>query len=161
MCASIGGIVDAQHNLARQQPLDAQVPLIKFSISCRARAQIVWILIAPVCKLSILPALRWGKSTREGVLERRRLRRKVVVRKKQVRRFAECGSRILEVRRRAHAEVDAGSTAYNCLRIKLVGKSQARSNILAVRRNCPVARSGELRGAQQFLGRRVTQTNRL
>src|SRR6202034_218097 len=91
------------------------------------------------------------------VFQSRRLSGKIVVSKKQVGRFAERGAGILEVRGRAHAKINAGSAAHHRLLIERIGKAQPRPNVVAVRRNRPIAGSGELGRAVQLLRRRKIQ----
>ena len=38
MGASIGGVVDAEHNLAGEQPLDSYIPLVNVGVARRRRA---------------------------------------------------------------------------------------------------------------------------
>jgi hypothetical protein len=64
--ASVRGVIDTQNNLAGQQPLNPDVPLIKLGITGRRRAQVVRVLVTPVRKLSVLRALRTGEAAGNG-----------------------------------------------------------------------------------------------
>ena len=111
--------------------------------------------------MSVLRTLRSAEAAGKRVFQRGGLRCEIIVCKEQVRGFAERGAGILKVRRRAHSEINARSAAHHRLRIERIGKSQPRSNILAVRRNRPPAWRGELCGAQQFHRCRVVEPRAL
>ena len=69
MRAPVGGVVDAEHDLAGKQTLDSDIPLVDVGVASRGRAEIVRVLISPVRKLAVLRALRTGKASREWILK--------------------------------------------------------------------------------------------
>ena len=75
--------------------------------------------------------------------------------------LGESGSGKLEVRGRAHSEIQASSSAHHRLRIEPVGKAQPRPKVLAVYRDAPHAGSGEQRGSEQLLRGREIHAHRL
>src|SRR5205823_269498 len=68
----------------------------------------------------------------------------------QVRGLAERGARGFKVGGWTHPEIHARPSPHHRFRIELVGKSQSRAEVLAIRRNCPVAGSRKLSSTQQL-----------
>ena len=62
MVGAIGNVVHAEHDLARQLPLESQIPLVNVGVSRRGRAQVVIVGIPPIRQCAILRALRTGKA---------------------------------------------------------------------------------------------------
>ena len=110
----------SQDNLTGQLALDSQVPLVDLGISRRVRAQVVIVGVAPICERAILLTLRARKTAWKRVLQRCRLRCKIIVRKEHRGGLAEGCTCQLVVGGRTHSEIDACSASYYRLQIKLI-----------------------------------------
>jgi hypothetical protein len=127
MVGAIGNVVHAEHDLARQLPLESQIPLVNVGVSRRGRAQVVIVGIPPIRQCAILRALRTGKAGGKRIFQGCGLVPEIVVCKEHRGGLGESGSGILEIGGRAHSEIYARSAAQDRLRIESIGKAQPRS----------------------------------
>src|SRR6267142_4038730 len=112
--------------------LHSKVPLVNFSIAGIACVQVTAVIKSPIGQLPVGSSLWWRQSCREWILESRVLRRKVVGREIEGRIFREGGPRVLEVGSHVHAIEDSRPAANDCVRSQLVGKSQARREVVPI-----------------------------
>ena len=151
MVAAISRIVDANHYLTPQQPLDTEIPLEDVRILRRRSAEIITVRVTPLRReITVLLPLRASQSAGEWIGECRGAGIKVILREKHGCALTERGSRILEVGRHAHAVVNTGAAPGHGIGIQLIGKAEARPNVVSVYRNASHTGCGKQCNSVQF-----------
>src|SRR5215472_1346590 len=112
MGTSVGRVVDSDHDLAGQQMLNAQVPLVDVSVLGFCRSQVVAIGVAPLRQLAIDLVLRAGQPEGKRIGERNWstvvcASVEIVGREKHGGTLAKRRTRVLEVGGHAHSVINA------------------------------------------------------
>src|SRR5579864_3756865 len=146
MIAAVGGVVHSDYDLAWQQPLNSQVPLVDIGILRLRSAQVIAIGKTPLSQLAICLALGRRRALIVAVRKRiaqthrcavDRARVEVVGGEEHGRALTERGAWILEIGCNAHAVIHTCATANYCVLVKLVGETQARAPVVAINWNMP------------------------
>ena len=120
------------HNLAREEVLHTEIPLIDVSVPRGAGAEVVLVDEPPIGERAVFLVLRTGEAARKGIGERGGAGLEVVGGKEHGRGFAESRARILEVCGYAHAVINAGAPAENSVGAQLIGKTDAWAEVVAI-----------------------------
>src|SRR3954454_15684332 len=102
MCTPVGRIINRQYDLARQQMLNAQVPLVNIGVLRFCGPEVVSISITPLRELAVGLALRTGYAAMKWIGQGSRAGVEVIVCEEHSRALTERSPRILEIGGNAH-----------------------------------------------------------
>src|ERR1700680_4137403 len=134
MCTSVRRIVDADHEVTREQALDSRAPLVDLGVSGSLGTQVASIAEAPFGELAVLVPLRRRQSCREWILQSGILRLVKILGEIDWSRLVKGRARVLEVGGDAGSVVNTGAGPDHRLRIPAIGPSQSGREVVSINR---------------------------